>query len=205
MDPGGKPVQPEGGEQYELGLKAEAFGGRLSALVAAYHADRTNVAVPDPINPIFFDVIGEQRDRGVDFDGNFTPVRGWDGAASYAFIDARVTAGLPDRIGTRPRGVAEHTWSLWTKYTVQDGLFHGLGAGLGYRYLTKQEGDAANSFTLPSYGLLDLALYYTHERFHGQMNVSNATNERYFSGSFSQLQVNPGYPIRVSSSVAWGF
>lgn len=204
-DLNGNQLQPERGEQYEIGAKAQAFGGRLSALLAAYHAIRTNVPVADPSNPLVFDVVGEQRDRGIEFSGNFTPRPGWDVVASYSYVDARVTAGTAAQLGKRPRGVPENTWSLWTRYTVQSGPVRGLGGGLGLRYLTEREGDSTNSFALPSYGSLDLALYYDRGRFHGQVNVSNVTNERYFAGAFSRLSVNPGYPINVSSRFTWSF
>ena len=203
----GQPLPPERGEEYEVGLKADAFAGRLTGLLALYHIVRTNVPTPDETNPFFLDAVGEERHQGVDFDTTFSPVKGWNFIMSYGFIDARVTADqhLPSRVGLRPAGIPEDTYSIWTKYTLQTGCLRGFGAGIGFRYLTKQEGDAANTFTIPSYGLLNLALYYSRGRFKAQVNVRNATNERYFLGSYSAYQVQPGDPLAVYSSVGWGF
>ncbi len=80
-----------------------------------------------------------------------------------------------------------------------------VGRGAGFPVRDRREGDNSNSFAVPSYGLLDLALYYERSRFSGQVNVSNATNERYFSGASNRLLVNPGSPLSVSSRLAWSF
>ena len=202
----GKPLSPEKGEQYEVGMKVDAYEGRLSGLLALYDITRTNVPTVDPVNPNFFEATGEQRHRGVDFSSTFTPVKGWEAIASYAFIDARVTRdNSADRVGKRVLGVPEDTVSLWTRYTLQSGFFKGAGAGVGFRYLTNQAGDAANSFALPSYELLNLALFYTRGRLTAQVNVDNVTDKRYFVGSFSRFQVEPGTPIAVRSSLEWRF
>ena len=179
----------------------------MTGLLALYHIVRTNVPTPDETNPFFLDAVGEERHQGVDFDTTFSPVKGWNFIMSYGFIDARVTADqhIPSRVGLRPAGIPEDTYSLWTKYTLQTGCLRGFGAGIGFRYLTQQEGDAANTFTIPSYGLLNLALYYSRGRFRAQVNVRNATNERYFLGSYSAYQVQPGDPLAVYSSAGWNF
>ena len=201
----GQPLPPQRGEQYEVGVKANAFDGRFSSLLAVYTATRTNVATPDTANPLFVDATGEERHRGVDFENNASPVKGWDLIASYAYIDARVTKDNSGRVGDRVVGVPENTVSLWTKYTLQTGVFRGLGVGTGFRYLTRQAGDSHNTFALPSYGVLNMALYYRRGRLKAQVNVNNVTNERYFVGAFSDTSVEPGDPISVFSSVNWNF
>ncbi len=66
---------------------------------------------------------------------------------------------------------------------------------MGFRSLSDQAGDAANTFKLPAYGVLDAGLYYDRGRFHAQLNVNNVTDERYASGSFNDLYVQVGDPI----------
>jgi iron complex outermembrane receptor protein len=206
IDPTGKLLPPENGEQYEVGVKADAFNGRLSGLLALYDITRTNVPTPDPLNPNFSEATGEERHRGVDFNTNFTPAKGWDVIASYALIDARITKdSTPGEVGDHVYGVPADTVSLWTRYTLQRGPLRGLGGGAGFRYLTNQAGDLMNTFNLPSYGVLDLALYYARGPFTAQANVDNATNEHYFSGSYSRFSVEPGDPITVRSSIRWNF
>ena len=202
----GAPLPPELGEQYEVGMKADALEHRLTGLLAFYHITRTNVPTPDAVNPNFYDAVGEQRHRGIDLDLTFRPMKGWDFVLAYGFIDARITQDATvTNIGNRSPEVPENSYSFWTRYTLQSGPLHGLGAGLRYRYLTRQEGDTANSFAIPSYGLLDLALYYTRGRFKAQVNVNNVTNERYFSGVDGAFEVQPGQPVSIFGNVGWNF
>ncbi len=205
LNTSGQQVSPEEGEQYEVGAKAELFNGKLVSTLAFYHIVRSNVPTANPSNPFAYVVTGEQRHRGVDFNTTFSLVKGWDLIASYGYIDARVTKDNTLPVGVRPLDVPEHTFNFFTKYTLQSTALKGLGFGLGYRYLTKQEGDAANTFSLPSYGVLDAALYYERGRFKAQVNFNNITDERYASGAFNQLYVQPGDPFNVRGSVGWSF
>ena len=201
----GAQVPPEKGEQYEFGAKADLFQGKLSSTLAIYHITRTNVPTADPSNPFAFVVTGEQRHQGIDFNTTASPLRGWDIIAAYGYIDARVTADNSGLEGNHPLDVPEHTFNLFTKYTLQNGPLRGLGLGVGYHYQTRQEGDAANTFTLPSYGFLNLALYYVRGRFSAQINVNNVTDERFATGAFNNLYVQPGDPIGVRSNFGWKF
>ena len=205
VDAGGNQLVPEEGEQYEIGAKADLFQGRLSSTLALYHATRTNVPTADPTNPNTYVVTGEERHRGVDFNTTLGLVKGWDLIASYGYVDARVTADNGGLVGKRPLDVPEHTFNVFTKYTLQNGPLKGLGLGAGYRYLTRQAGDPQNTFSLPSFGVLDLAAYYTRGRFSAQVNVNNVTDERYAAGSFDQTYVQPGDPINVRTSFGWRF
>ena len=205
MDINGQQLSPEEGEQYEVGAKADLFNGRLSSTLAFYHITRTNVPTPNVANQFVYVVTGEQRHRGIDLNTTLSLARGWDLIASYGYIDARVTKDNTLPVGVRPLDVPEHTFNVFTKYTLQETALKGLGVGLGFRYLTKQEGDAANTFTLPSYGVLDAAVYYQRGPFRAQVNVNNVTDERYSSGAYNQLFVQPGDPINVRGSVGWSF
>ncbi len=205
LDASGGQISPEEGEQYEIGAKVDLLNGRLSSTLAFYHITRSNVPTADPSNPNFFAVTGEERHRGIDFNTSATPIKGWDIIAAYGYIDARVTSDNSGLVGNRPLDVPEHTFNVFTKYTLQTGPLRGLGLGVGYHYQTKQQGDSANTFTLPSYGFLNLAGYYQRGRFRAQVNINNVTDERYATGAFNNLYVQPGDPVNVRSSVGWSF
>jgi len=65
-----KPVDPETGENFEVGLKTALLDGRLNTLLALYQLTRRNVATADLSTPDPFDsvVSGEQRSRGVEVE-----------------------------------------------------------------------------------------------------------------------------------------
>ena len=81
----------------------------------------------------------------------------------------------------------------------------GLGFGVGGRYYSSQSGDRFNTFDLPSYGVIDLALSYETERFRAQINVNNVLDYEYFGGSYSAEYVLPGEPLMVRGMVEWRF
>ena len=86
VDRSGQLLAPEEGEQYEIGTKADLFNGRLSATLAAYQIERTNVSTADPFNLGTYLVTGAERHRGVDFNIAVNLTKGWDMIASYAYM-----------------------------------------------------------------------------------------------------------------------
>lgn len=208
-DSNGDVVNPERGENFEIGLKAELLEGRLRGQLSLYHLTRQDVATANPSTPDPFDSIvsGEQRSRGVEVEGAYQILPGLALSAAYAYIDAEITEDNSLPVGARLAGVPEHSFSSWLSYTLQDGPLRGLGFGAGGRYYTEQSGDStyANSFELPAYGLLDAAVYYRRGAFSAQVNVSNLLDERYFAGAYNDLYVLPGEPITVRGTVGWSF
>lgn len=205
----GDPVDPETGTSYEIGLKTAAADGRLTATFSLFELTRQNVATADLTNPGFYVVTGEQRSRGLEFDGRFSPRPGWELTAAYAYTDARITQDNSLPVGARTAGVPYHGLSLWTKYTLQQGALKGLGAGCGFRYYSKQLGDGSylpgQEFDLPAYGIVDAALYWTRGRFRAQLNINNALDREYYAGSYDPLYVLPGTPRQIRASTTWKF
>lgn len=201
----GTPVKPETGENIEAGVKTSGADGRLTATVAVYQLTRKNVATADPLDPTYFTVTGEQRSRGFEFDGRFAPTRGWEVVASYSYTDAVITDDNTLPVGDRTQNVPRHSVNLWTKYTIQRGAFKGLGVGLGGRYYSDQAGDLPNTFKLPAYALVDAALYYTYKNIRAQVNINNAFDRSYYSGSYDTLYVLPGDPRTIQGSLTLKF
>ena len=204
---GGTPVDPEEGVNWEGGLKYNTLGGKLTGMISVFQLTRENVATPDPTtpDPADFTVSGEQRSRGVEFETAAELMPGLTFTAAYTYIDAEVTEDNDIPVGTPLMGVPDHAINAWLKYTVQDGPLKGFGVGVGGRYYTEQSGDTYNSFNLPSYGLIDAALYYERDQFSVQVNFNNIADKRHFTGSYDSLYVLPGEPFNVSASVTWKF
>lgn len=206
-DANGTPVSPEEGENIEGGLKYRLLGDKLTGMASVFHLTRSNIATADLSTPNPFDstVSGEQRSQGFEFENAYQPVDGLEISAAYTYIDAEVTEDNTIPEGTRLPGVPENNVNVWLKYTIQEGPLEGLGFGVGGRYFSSQGGDQADSFELPSYGLLDAALYYTKDNFTAQVNFNNITDKRHFVGAYNDLYVLPGEPFNVAASVGWKF
>jgi len=205
----GNPVEPETGENWEAGIKAELIEGRLTGMISAYHLTRENLATsnlstPDPFDSI---VSGEQRSQGIEVEAAWRITPSWDLTLAYSYTDAEITEDNTLPVGFRLAGVPEHAFSAWMKYTIREGTFKGLGFGIGGRYYSAQQGDQTytTNFQLPAYGVIDAAISYERGPFHAQINVTNLLDREYYVGAYSDLYVLPGEPLNVRATVGWKF
>ncbi|MEP1058640.1 MULTISPECIES: TonB-dependent siderophore receptor [Cyanophyceae] len=200
--------EPETGEQFEVGVKAQVTP-RLIATLAAYHLTKQNVTTADPNDPsgLFQIQTGEVTSKGIELDvlGEILP--GWNIIASTAYIDARITQDNVLPVGNFLDNIPEWTASLWTTYEIQTGNLKGLGVGLGLYYVAARSGDLDNTFELPSYFRTDAALFYRRNNWKAQLNARNLFNVEHFTGSSfgDRLQVIPGAPFTISGTVSVEF
>ena len=74
---GGDPLEPEKGEGYEVGIKAQLLD-RLFATLAYFDITKQNVAVTDPNFRLASIATGEQQSRGVELDVTGEVLPGWN-------------------------------------------------------------------------------------------------------------------------------
>ncbi|MGD2179871.1 TonB-dependent siderophore receptor [Lusitaniella coriacea] len=206
----GEFLESERGEGYEIGAKAELLGGNLFASVAYFNITKQNIATPDPNARTLFNAFiaaGEQNSQGFEFDlrGQLTP--GWDFIASYSYTDAKVTEDTVIPVGNRLIGIPEHSLSLWTKYTIQEGSLEGLGFGLGLNYASQRQGDLNSSFQLDDYLIANAAIYYNIENWGIAINFKNLLNTNYARGvPISRIRnIEIGEPFTVLFSLSYEF
>ncbi|NER31840.1 MAG: TonB-dependent siderophore receptor, partial [Symploca sp. SIO1C4] len=207
-DAEGDPLEPEEGEGFEVGIKADLIKDRLSATLAYFDITKQNVATEDPVNPFASVATGEQQSRGVDFDLIGEVLPGWNVVASYAFIDAEVTEdNNADIVGNRLFGVPKHSASLWTTYEIQSGDLEGLGFGLGFNFVGERQGDLANSFEVDSYFLTNAAVFYRRNRWQVRLNIENLFDVDFIKGvgDVRVRFIDPGDPFTVRASVSVKF
>jgi len=200
-------IEPEEGEGFEVGVKAELLGGRLGATLAYFDITKQNVVTADPIIPFASVATGEQSSRGVELDviGEILP--GWNIIASYAFIDAKVTEDNTIEVGNRLNGIPEHSASLWTNYEIQSGDLQGLGFGLGFNFVGEREGDLNNTFELDSYFLTNAAISYQRNNWRFALNFRNLFDIDYIAGAAGGRvrSIDPGEPFTVIGSFSVEF
>jgi iron complex outermembrane receptor protein len=91
------PSKPTEGRGYDLGLKAELFGGRLSGTLSYFDLVNRNIvndlAVTDAsgLVTIYNLQSGEQRSHGVELDATATLTDHWQLYFSYSYMHARIT------------------------------------------------------------------------------------------------------------------
>ena len=203
----GEPLEPERGEQFELGTRAELLEGRLVANLALFNITKENVATTDPDEPLFSIAVGEQRSRGVELDviGEILP--GWDIAANYAYTDTEITEDNDGLEGNQLFGVPEHNANLWTTYDIQTGPLSGLGLGIGINFVGERFGDNANSFKLDSYFLTNAAISYQRDNWQAGLNFRNLFDVNYIESAENSRtgEINPGEGFTVVGSVSIEF
>ncbi|MBE7385517.1 MAG: TonB-dependent receptor [Leptolyngbya sp. SIO1E4] len=197
-------LPPERGEQFEIGARAELLEGRLTANLAWFNVTKQNVANPAPNDPTntFSVATGEQRSRGIELDIAGEVLPGWNIIANYAFTDADITEDNTGLEGNRVFGVPDHNFNLWTTYDIQSGSLEGLSFGLGFNYLSERFGDNANSFTVDSYFLTNLAVAYERDNWRAGLNIRNLFDVDYVESVRNSRTVfnTPGAGLTVIGS-----
>lgn len=223
----GKLFRPEKGEAYEGGFKLHSPNEQLRLTFTAFEIIKKNVLTSDISQGPgsgFSMATGEQRSRGfeVDVAGEILP--GLELIGSYAYIDARVTEDNTFIEGSRLPNVAKHQASLWTTYTVKEGILNGFGVSAGFVAFGQRNGlflcqDPEGSFcqqpfNLPGYVRMDAAVYYRNQvnvfnkrtNFSASVNIRNLLDERYFTGAqnFREI-IYTGAPLTVIGSLKFEF
>jgi catecholate siderophore receptor len=195
-------VKPEKFNNYEMGVKLDAFAG-LSLTSAVYQLDRTNTRSVDPNDPTRIVQTGSQRTRGYELGVNGRVTPEWTIAGGYAYQDAVVTsATAAARQGAQVGQVPHHTFSLWNNYQVHPRV----GLGLGVIRRSDMFAAIDNTVTLPGYTRADAAAYFTlRNRWRLQTNVENVFNKTYFVNADSNTNISPGFPRTVRVAMIAGF
>ncbi|MEO0378142.1 MAG: TonB-dependent siderophore receptor, partial [Cyanobacteria bacterium P01_A01_bin.17] len=207
VDENGDLLTPERGTQYEVGIKGDFLDGNLSATLAAFNINKTNIAIADPFLNGVSRPIGEQRSRGVELDVRGEILPGWNIIASYAHTDAEITEDDGSEIeGNRPSGVPENAASLWTTYEIQEGDLQGLGFGAGLFFVGERQGQNDNSFQVPSYTRTDASIFYRRGNWRAGINFQNLFDIDYIDATagFNGF-TNPGIPFTVLGSLSVEF
>lgn len=209
----GNAFVPETGQQYEVGLKFQPSGLNSLLTVSLFDLRRQNVQTTDPVNTSYSVQTGEIRVRGVELEGVAEIANGLSLVAAYTYNDAEVTRSIYTGIaGNVPTRVPTHAASLWGKYKVSAGALGGLGIGSGVRYTGATWGDDANTFKVPGFTLVDLAIDYDFgTRFAAlagltaSLNVSNLFDKYYVPDCFSLNACNYGSSRTVLGKLGYRF
>ncbi|MDQ1901353.1 TonB-dependent siderophore receptor [Paracoccus sp. WLY502] len=205
--PPGIGVEPERGEQYELGMKYQPAGTNalISASVYDLRKNNVTVAVVQPDGNITRELVGEQRARGFDLEGKAELAGNVDVIASYSYMESKVLRSGPirgvDVEGNEFSDVPNHMASLWVNYTLPGTQTRGdMTFGLGARYvgsyyfaISNDTGKAESSITL------DAAFnYQVQDNTNLAVNVSNLLDEQHVVGRGTADYYNPGRAVAVT-------
>ncbi len=191
----GAKVQPITGNNMEVGIKKQWFGGSWNTGLTVYRILKNNELTADPTQAPTSGLsveLGQKVSQGVEFDLKGTIVKGLSVIANYAYTDSKVlkvTEGVTTmKVGDVVPGFAKHTANAWLVYRIQGGALKGFGIQGGATFL----GDRATYWELgpdpfkkiEDYFKVDGGLSWQNEKFKITANVFNLLDAYLYSGSY---------------------
>ncbi|WP_427024974.1 TonB-dependent siderophore receptor [Aureimonas ureilytica] len=181
-DATGNLFAPETGRQWEGGVKYQPPGWNAFLTASVFEIVRDNAIRFDAVGGTFqARQTGQITSRGVELEGTASLTDSLDLRLAYTYLDVEITSD-PDggNQGRMPTTIPHNTVAAWADYTIRDGgMFDGLGAGLGLRYVGSSFGDDANTFKVPGATVVDAALSYERDQFKLSVNASNLFDKDY--------------------------
>jgi iron complex outermembrane receptor protein len=186
----------------ELGFKGEFLNGRIFANLSIFDIIQKNILLGDTYDLDNLTTRGEQRSRGFEMDVSGYLTSNFQIVASYGFNNAEIVEdAIEVFIGERIGGAPKHNATFWGRYDFTSDALRGIGIGLGAQYM----GDrftwynptySTSRVLLPSYTVLDAAIYYRPANTSMQLTlkVNNLADETYWLGGLNPSRLGPGAP-----------
>jgi iron complex outermembrane receptor protein len=195
----GRSLEPERGRQFEVGQRLDLLRQKLNITTTFYNLTRRQVAITiasTPTGPII-EQAGEQRSRGAEIDVAGRVSDRWQLTGNYGFTDSIYVdfkSGGIDVAGRRTAFAPRQTANVWSTYSFA----HGVGLGLGGRFVGRRFTNFFNDVPLPSYGTLDAAIFYRQRGWDLALNLNNLLDKNdYFVGALYNTQLYPGPPLNA--------
>lgn len=189
---GGIP-KPITGNNMEVGVKRDWFGGKWNTTLSLYNIIKRNATVNDPANSAlenFVIDLGKTRVQGIEFDLKGEIVRGFNAIVNYAFTENKITESndpVNNPVGMRVPGYAKHTANGWLNYTFTTGTLEGFGLSFGGTYLADRSSwnwaSSGAQKDMDDYLKFDAGLSWENTKFRVGLNVFNVFNRFLYSGS----------------------
>jgi iron complex outermembrane receptor protein len=171
-------LKPVYANQYEGGVKVEAFNKKLSTTLSYYNItiDNATRTTSDGFNV----QDGKQVSKGIDFEFIANPVAGLNAMLGYAYNDNRIVKSSDAAIeGNKASGAPENVVNFWISYKFQNKL-KDLGLGFGGNYVDKQYKFEDESFYSPSYSVYNATLFYDKPTWRIGIKFNNINNKKYW-------------------------
>lgn len=181
-----EPLPPRTGQQYEVGIKGEYFGGSLIGHLALYFIEDKNRAISDPNAPPGIGAAlpaGEVSSDGFEIELSGQVLPNLNLAAGYAYVSTEFEEGPADQQGeTFSTITPRHNFNLWANYQLALGPLEDFDVGLGVRSVSSfysQRGDVR--FEADGYTTVQARLSYAlSEHMNLSLIADNLFDEKYY-------------------------
>ena len=184
----GMNLDPEYGEQYEIGTKWELFDGSLLLTGAVFDITVSNVTVTQDLDvsndngdKTITSQSGEQRHKGFEMGAQGQVSDSWFVTGSMMYLDAVYNTG--DALdGKTPVDAPEWSANIWTRYQMTDDLAFNFGAV----YVGERFANTQNTISKDDYVRFDMGAAYTMDVMGSdvsvRLNVKNLFDTDYLAG-----------------------
>lgn len=213
----GSELKPITGNNTELGIKRDWFGGNLSTTLSVYRILKNNELTASenstPATPLSIE-LGQKKAQGIEFDvkGNITSDLSI--IANYAYTDSKVSKvnpGVPSvSVGDIIPGFSKHVVNGWINYKLPVKALKGLGLSAGYTGLLDRATDnwGDSDLRLPNYHKVDGGIFWEGTKMRITANAFNIFDKYLFSGSsynwlsayYWQTEAPRNYRLSISYS-----
>ncbi len=213
-DRNNKPLEPNEGKNYEIGLKGEFFEGRLNSSLAYFEVHEENRPVDDL-------AYVPNSYPGLDYasKGIKSKAKGYEAEISGELAPGwQLQAGYTHKIIRDQAGQKVSTWepqdqvNLYTTYKLTgplDKLTLGSGVrwqGAGWKILENYGKGTQEKFSQDPLWLVDLmARYQITENVSATLNVNNVFDKKYYTNIGFYNSSYYGDPRNVMLSTRWNF
>ncbi|MGB3725725.1 MAG: TonB-dependent siderophore receptor [Glaciecola sp.] len=191
-------LDPDTFTNQEIGVKWD-FADNLSFTAAIFENEQSSPQVSDD-DASTLDVIDSEI-SGFELQIMGDLSEDWFVSANYSNLDGEIV----DRngpTGLTPRELPETTYSIYTRYMVNEGF----GLGLGVTYQDQSFINNSNSAVLPSYTRVDASAFYVvSEDLRVQLHIENLTDELYFPNAHSTHQATVAAPLNAKVTFVGNF
>jgi iron complex outermembrane recepter protein len=198
------PAVPSDARQIEGGVKLQPRTSNSFITASVFQINETNVLVADSNFNEHQD--GEVRSRGFELEGIASLSHGLNLHGGYTFtatdnINDVTIANIGKWLPQTPR----NQFSALVDYTQSEGRFAGLGGNFGLRFVGTNAADAANSFFISNYTLLDAGLRFGYRHTLFSVNATNIADKRYVATCTGLTSCYYGYARNVIGTAQYRF
>ncbi len=209
-----KPLEPDEGKNYEIGIKGEFFDGRLNSSLAYFEVHEKNRAIDDD------DYIPNSY-PGLDYasKGTEAKTKGYEAEISGELAPGwQLQAGYTHKIMRDKQGEKLSTWepedqvNLYTSYKLTgplDKLTLGSGVrwqGTGWKLLNNYAKGTQENFSQDPLWVVDaMARFQVTENVSATLNVNNIFDKKYYTNIGFYNSAYYGDPRNVMLSTRWNF
>jgi catecholate siderophore receptor len=182
-------LKPQDSKNFELGSKWEILARKLSVSGAVFSSKMNNARVTNVDGTT--QNVGKKSVKGIELGVSGALTANWQVFGGYTWLDSKVddngfvnvgTSAAPLYVASPFNGNAfpatpKQSASLWTSYT----LMQGLVIGGGVNAVSKVWGNINNTKFVPGYTRYDaMASYDVNKNISLQLNVQNLTDKLYY-------------------------